>query len=165
MASLYFFDTSALLPRFLRRSSGHAWVKAITDPSSQNVIAIAEITATEIASAMNQLVRGGSLHKKQCDESLNVFWSQFDSGEYTTSPITSAIVRGAADLCRVRPLKGMDALQLACALMIRDDIRLAGAGMSGSAFTDPIFLTEDNKLRDAALAEGFVVDSPLNHIS
>lgn len=28
---------------------------------------------------------------------------------------------------------------------------------------DPIVLTEDNKLDDAARAEGFIVDSPLNH--
>jgi len=168
MASAYFLDTSALLPRFLKRASGHKWVESICDPHRQNVIAIAEITATDIASALNQLVRGGTLHKKPCDESLSLFWSQVENNQYVLLPISSVIVRRAANLCSVRPLKGMDALQLACALMLRDDVRLAramSADTGGVAFEDPIFLTEDHKLRDAAVAEGFVVDTPLSHIT
>ncbi len=33
------------------------------------------------------------------------------------------------------------------------------------ALGDPILLTEDNRLSEAALAEHFTVDSPLNHLS
>ena len=68
--------------------------------------------------------------------------------------------RRAAALCNVHSLKGYDAIQLACALTVRDSVRaLHGGATTG----DPIFLTEDNRLRDVAKAEGFVVDTPLAH--
>ncbi len=165
MASTYFLDTSALFPRLLKRSVGHAWVNDICDPGNHNLIVIAEITEAEIASTLNQLVRGGTLQRKRCDEALALFWSQIDNFEYVIVPLASTTVRRAADLCSVRALRGMDTLQLACALWARDDLRLAASGAmtGGAAFGDPIFHTEDNKLRDAAIAEGFVFDTPINH--
>jgi len=168
MASAYFFDTSALLPRYLKHAPGYAWVTHICDPRNQNLIAIAEITETEIASSLHQLVRGGVLRKRAVEGSIELLWNQVGNGEYTITPLTSAIIRRAADLCSVRPLKSMDALQLACALSARDDVRIAAAVSAtsgGPTFDDPIFLTEDNRLHDAAVAEGFVVDTPINHTS
>ncbi len=53
------------------------------------------------------------------------------------------------------------------ALIARDIARLSDAASvakGGTAVGDPIFVTEDNRPRDAALAEGFVVDTPLNHL-
>ncbi len=49
MTTLYFLDTSALLPRLLRRATGHTWVESICTPKNQNILAIAEITEAEIA--------------------------------------------------------------------------------------------------------------------
>jgi hypothetical protein len=67
-------------------------------------------------------------------------------------------------LCSAHALRGYDAIQLSCALAAREDIRLAAQNVQTQVvFGDPIFLTEDARLRDAALAEGFVVDSPLAH--
>lgn len=168
MSTAYFLDTSALLLRFLTKLAGHTWVQEICDPSQRNLLIIAEITETEIASALNQLVRGNIIRRKSCDIALTAFWTQVNNGEYVVVPISTTIVRRAAELCNVRPLKGMDALQLACALSARDDLRLVaplGAASGGPPFNEPIFLTEDNKLRDAAIAEGFVFDTPLNHPS
>ena len=167
MASAYFFDTSALLPRFLKGALGSQWVAQIC-ADDQRLIAIAEITETEIASSLNQLVRGGTLRKKVVDESLKVLWSQVDKGAYFIIPVTSTIVRRAADLCSFHSLRGMDALQLACALSLRDDVRTdrtLHSALADVLFDDPIFLTEDNKLPDAAIAEGFVIDTPINHPS
>ena len=168
MPALYFLYTSALLPRRLRRAPGHDWVESISRPASQNTITLAEITEAETAAALNQLVRGGSLRKKVCDEALTLFWSQVDGGEYNIIPVVSPIVRRAADLCSVRALKGYDAIQLACALTARDIARLSDAGRQArgaTALGDPIFLTQDKRLSEAAIAEGFTVDSPLNHLS
>jgi hypothetical protein len=76
MPGLYFADTSALLPRFLRNVPGHAWMRDLSAPTSNNLIAIAEITEAEIASAINQLApwhiytkedtRSGACHLLGC---------------------------------------------------------------------------------------------------
>lgn len=167
MPAVYYLDTSALLPRLLKRAPGHAWVERICGIESQNVIAIAEITEAEIAAALNQLVRGGTLRQKLCNDALALFWSQIEGKEYTILPVTTPTVRRAADLCSVRPLKGYDAIQLASALMFRDDIRRANAASTPPndlVLDDPIFLSEDERLSEAATAEGFTIDSPLNHL-
>jgi predicted nucleic acid-binding protein len=143
-------------------------VQEICDPSLRNLIIIAEITETEIASALNQLARGNVIRRRSRDIALAAFWTQVNNRDYIVVPISSTIIRQAAELCNVRPLKSMDALQLACALSARDDLHravAANAASGGPTFDDPIFLTEDNKLRDAAVAEGFVVDTPINHTS
>ncbi len=64
-------------------------------------------------------------------------------------------------------LKGYDAIQLACALTARDTVRDSDAARIArgeATLGDPVFLTEDERLSGAARAEGFAVDSPLNHM-
>lgn len=163
----YFIDTSALLPRYLRRATGHKWVADICHSGRGNRIALAEITEVEIASALNQLVRGNTLKRRQRDESLALFWNQVDSGQYALISITTSVIRRAAGLCDVHSLRGYDAVQLACALIYRDDVRIADAAAASIAgatpLGDPILLTEDKRLGDAARAEGFTVDTPAAH--
>lgn len=166
MPSRYFMDTSALIARFLTRAVGHRWMQAICDQSTGNSIAIAEITAAELASAFNQLARGGALRKSRCDQSLALFRQQVAAGHYQLVPVTWDNIERAATLCDVHPLRGYDAVQLACALAFREDARLldAAAAVAGTATPgDPIFVTEDQRLSAGAAAEGFMVDSPLLH--
>lgn len=99
MPTLCYLDTSALLPRLLRRAPGHAWIERICAPASQNAILLAEVSEAEIAAALNQLVRGNTLRKKVCDTALALFWSHVDNGDYNVIPVSSPIVRRAADLC------------------------------------------------------------------
>lgn len=162
MPGVYFADTSALLPRFLRNAAGHAWMRQLSAPTNGNLIAIAEITEAEIASAINQLARGRTIRQKTRDLALATFWDAVDAGEYHIIPVTSTIVRRAADLSGVYSLKGYDAIQLACALALRDEVRAASV-QGSSPLGDPIFLTEDNRLAAAAAAEGFTVDGPVSH--
>ena len=111
-------------------------------------------------------MRGGALRKKRCDLALDIFWHQVAASNYHIVPITSSSVKHAADLCSVHALGGYDAVQLACALAVRADARLADAMLTATGHTplgDPIFLTEDTKLGAAAAREGFAVDSPLRH--
>jgi hypothetical protein len=141
-------------------------VRQICEPSSGNLIIIAEITEAEIAAALNQLVRGKTIRKKTCDTALATFWDHIDAGEYRTIPATSALVRRAADLCGAHALKGYDSIQRACALAARDVQRATDAVIAAngrSVLGDPNFLTEDNRLATAATAEGFTVGSPLAH--
>lgn len=155
----YFLDTSALAPRFLRGAPGYEWINALCAPDRSRLIALAEITEVEIVSTLHQLARGGTIKRKRRDTALALFWNQVKQGHYTVIPIASAIITQAVALCERHPLKGYDAVQLACELSFREDIRAAH-----TTFGDPIFLSEDQRLLTAASAEGFAVDSPLAHM-
>lgn len=166
MTAAYFVDTSALLPRYMLRAAGHLWMENLCDATSQNVIALSEISVVEIASALNQLARAGTIRHNRLEKALSLFWSHVDGGQFLLIPVSSNIVRRAAELCGRHSLKGYDAVQLACALAFRDDVRHANAtlGLSSAASIDePILLTEDNRLRDAGQSEGFTVDTPIAH--
>ena len=157
-AIAYFLDTSALMARFFQRAAGYAWVNAICSVEQGNVLGLAEITEVELTSALYQMTRGGVLKAKRRDASLDLFWNQVDGSEYSIIRITPAIIESAADLCKRHPLKGYDAVQLACALAYRDNLRPLDP-----APADFVFLCEDTKLLKAAAAEGFTVDNPLAH--
>ncbi len=163
MPAAYYLDTSALLPRLLRGAPGYAWVNMLCDPNQGNLIAIAEITEAEVVAALHQLARGGTLKRKRIETALALFWDQVDQGQYAVISISSVIVRQAAELCALHPLKGYDAIQLACALVFREDVREANRTLASASLADPIFLSEDQRLIDAALGERFVVDTPLGH--
>jgi uncharacterized protein len=162
----YFFDTSALIARYLVRAAGHAWVEQLRDPANQNSMALAEVTGAELAAALFQLARGNTIRRRLAENAVAHYWREIDSDAYHVVPISGAIVRRAADLCAVHALRGYDAVQLACALTFRDDARAADALPSTQTpLGDPIFITEDRRLMAAASAEGFPVDTPLAHQS
>lgn len=164
MPRRYFVDTSALIARYLQRAPGHAWMRSVCDRSAGNVVALADVTGAELASAFQQLVRGGVLRRKRGDDAIALYWLEYASAQYHIVPITSPVVHRAADLCAVHALRGYDAVQLACALTFRDDARAADTLPSTQApLGDPIFITEDRRLMAAASAEGFPVDTPLAH--
>jgi hypothetical protein len=141
-------------------------MQTICDSSTGNSITIAEITAVELVSALNQLARGGVLRRTRRDQSLALFWQQVAAAQYQLVPVTWTNIERAASLCDIHPLRGYDAVQLACALAYRDDARLLDAAVVAPGtgpLGDPIFVTEDQRLSTAATAEGFTVDSPLLH--
>lgn len=162
MPAVYFLDTSAALARYLRRAPGHSWVSAICAPQQRNAVCIALITEVEMSSAINQLARGKVLRQKQRNEALTLFWSQIEEDQYRVIPVSEAIVMRAAMLCNAHPLRGYDAVQLACALAVRDAMRAVAAG-SHISVQEPRFVSEDKRLLNAAAAEGFAVENPLDH--
>lgn len=160
----YYFDTNALLARFLTRVPGSAVVRALCEPDAHHTLLLAEITEAELCATLNQLRRGGGLRTKTCERLIAIFWQQVSAGEYAILPITTAIIHRAAELCATHALRGYDAVQLSCALAARDAARLADADADASTESmfagDPIFLTADKRLQQAVLAEGFVLIDP-----
>lgn len=59
----------------------------------------------------------------------------------------------AGDLCRVHRLRTYDAVQLACALAVRDKLAAIGAQA-------PVFVSADNDLLDIAQNEGLSIKNP-----
>ena len=66
------------------------------------------------------------------------------------------IYTAAGNLCRTHRLRAYDAVQLACALALREQTR-------ANKLPDPIFVCADNNLLSIASAEGLDIDNPNNY--
>ena len=56
MVKTYFFDTSALVKRYITEMGSH-WVRSVTDPRSGNRIILSQITWVEMLIAYSRLKR------------------------------------------------------------------------------------------------------------
>ena len=154
----YFFDSSALIKRYLNDEPGHAWVAALCAPQAGNDILIAEATITEVVAAFCRMVRmtPRRLRPSQRDLLIAVFRQRDLPRSYIVQAVNRSTYERAGDLCLTHPLRAYDAIQLACALAARDDAL--------SAHVDPpIFVCADAGLLAAATAEGLVTENPANH--
>lgn len=77
MAS-YFLDTSALVKRHVAET-GHAWVRAVCDPSAGNTLFIAEIALVEAVATFSRMARETPLRltTMECDQAIADFNARF----------------------------------------------------------------------------------------
>lgn len=66
MVSAYFLDSSALVKRYVPET-GSAWVQALADVATGNLLIIARITWVEVLSALARRQREGSLSDTEVD--------------------------------------------------------------------------------------------------
>ena len=152
--AVYFFDSSGLVKRYIAEK-GSTWIQTLTQSSSGNGLYIARITAAEIIAAITRRQRRGATTSSDAAAAISTFRTDFVRA-YFSLDVTPGIVAKAMDLAERYGLRGYDAVQLAAALELRDQCRAAG-------LPEPIFISADNELNTAALAEGLVVDDPNNH--
>jgi uncharacterized protein len=152
MVNVYFLDSSALLKRYVPEV-GTAWVQAIVDPQNQNPLFVAHIAWVEVCSAVARRQREGSVSDVHANQILMAFRTHWDA-QYFTATIDETIVELAGKLVKKHPLRAYDAVQLAAALSIWDEIKLP----SGARFH---FLTADDLA--IAQAENLLVDNPNWH--
>lgn len=137
-----FWDSSALVPLFAAEPR--------TRPMQSQYARDTEVvvwwgTLVECASAIARLERDGALSAPDAAESFSRLdalassWMQIDPSD--------EIRESARRLLRVHPLRAADALQLAAALV--------AAERRPSTLA---FVTCDERLRDAAAKEGFLID-------
>lgn len=152
--SYFFLDSSALVKRYLTET-GTDWVDALTNPSSGNTIAIAEITRVEVAAALAARHRVGAITLAERDEAVSLLLRHCET-EYRITPLSPEIIRRAVDLTQNHRLRGYDAVQLATAL-----------AASGSLTTADLpalsFVVADEDLVSAARSEGLQSDNPNRH--
>ena len=67
--------------------------------------------------------------------------------------VTSTIYTYAGDLCRLHRLRAYDAVQLACALVIRNKLAVLG-------IQAPTFVSADAELLNIANIEGLSIENP-----
>ncbi len=105
------------------------------------VVAISELAILEMTSALNRRFLSGELTKRKLDWVLERFYSDLE--DYVVVTISSETISLATSLVLEHGLKTLDSLQLASALRIKDEAS--------------VFVTFDEKLKNAAEKEGFTV--------
>jgi predicted nucleic acid-binding protein len=147
----YFFDSSALVKRYVKES-GSARVVGIAYSAAGNQVYIAHTSVVEVSAALARRVREGSLTSAEDDALRSTFL--FDvASEYRVMAVTDDVVLRAVSLTQLHPLRAADAIQLATALNVNDD-RIA------RRLSPLVVACSDQSLLKAAVAEGLATEDP-----
>jgi predicted nucleic acid-binding protein len=158
----YFFDSSALVKRY-HFEAGSPWVRSICDPRTRPPLYLSRVAQVEVVAALRRTGRRELLHPSFVDSMVNLFARHLTLSDparprpmYRLVPLTPAVLELAADLCnrywdvRPHPLRSLDAIQLAAALL------------TAAAISDELLLvTSDVRLAAVAPLEGLTVVNPL----
>ena len=150
----YFFDTSVIVKRYTPEQ-GQTLVLDLCDPKWGHNLYISQAAFVEVVSSFCRKAHEKVITVEVRDRLIDLFRQDIPTG-YITIPVTTEIYSAAGNLCRTHRLRAYDAVQLACALDLREQTR-------ASKLPDPIFLCADNNLLSIANAEGFAIDNPNNY--
>ena len=145
----YYFDTSALLKLYIEEQGTEEVLRLVEGPTPHNV-AIVGTTILECRSAIRRRERSGEISTLDADLAIDRIENDALS-RYFVQPLTEAVFSEARRLIDIRPLKALDALQLAGCLSIRTSVALPMT-----------FICADTRLCDAAIQEGVETINPLD---
>lgn len=151
----YFFDTSALVKRYVSEP-GSGWVVEHCRLEAGNTIVISQATLVEVVATLCRKAR--ELNSRQLisiddrDKFIALF-RQDVRKQYNVVRVTTTIYTAAGDLCRLHRLRAYDAVQLACAIETRNKL----AVLEIPALT---FVSADTELLSMAYAEGLGIENP-----
>jgi hypothetical protein len=148
--NVFFIDTSALVKRYLPEP-GSAWIIELVTNRRDNAIVISELTTVETISALARLERQAELTTDRVDALSSLFLLHVEE-QYLVVPLQGVLTEQARRLVRTHKLRTLDAIQLASAI-----------SASTSMPERMTFVSGDNDLLAAAVAEGFSTDNPYNH--
>ncbi len=152
MESYFFFDTSAIVKRYMPEI-GNAWVQTVTNPANGHNIAISEITLVETAAAFSAKQRApGGISLPRRARVLALFLGHCEV-EYTLIAVTRPVLDRAIRLTQDHKLRGCDAIQLATALVANESLVSHGL----AALT---FVAADDALLQSAQAAGLSTINP-----
>lgn len=150
----YFFDSSAMVKRYVREA-GTAWVVNLVRNPNTNVFYVARIVSAEAVSAFARRRRDNSLTAKHAAKIKRRFLRDFQQ-RFFKIEIDAALIQAATELTDKYPLRGYDAVQLAAALKANN----ARIAVGASTLT---FVSADNALNAAAQSENLRVENPNNY--
>ncbi len=154
MVDIYFLDTSALVKKYMTET-GSTWIERLTDAELENRIILARVTWVETLSAFTRLHRENKIDLNVLTQTINVFKTDWES-QYQIVEIETSDYEIAGELLQKHPLRAYDSIQLACALKIYS----AFAQTAPQTFT---FVSADDRLINAAQAEGMQIENPNKH--
>ncbi len=150
----YFFDSSALVKYYVSEP-GTQWVRNLVDAQPPNEISIAHVTGAEIVAALTRRMRMGLTTATDGAKAIGAFNTHFQT-KYHVVIAGLVTVERALILAEKHGLRGYDAIQLATALTLEDEMTGYGVG--------PLTLiAADNQLNQAAQAKGLLTDDPNQH--
>jgi len=148
--SVYFADTSGFAKRYVTET-GTRWIRGLCDPASGNVIAVSMLGTVEFLSLLGRHVREAKISASDYRVVRSDFLFHVQR-QYTLVQLSLRVVTQAQLMTERYPLRTLDALQLASALVATNFLPDA-----------PIFISADLKLLAAASAEGLPTDDPNAH--
>ena len=137
----YYFDTSALLKRYVNEA-GSAWVRATFEAPETDII-VSQLTLVEAVAALARRAKGGAFRPGDAARVMQQLEADFHN-RFLVIEVHSQLIVKAVELAKQRALPGYDALQLATALTVR----------SLMAPTMITFVAADAELDTAAALEG-----------
>jgi predicted nucleic acid-binding protein len=140
---IHFLDTSVLTKRYAEES-GSSRVRELFRKRAR--IVVSRVTFAEICAALARKERDGEISRSQADAVFARLVDDFRA--LTVIEVRGGILDDLPELVRRHPLRGYDAVQLACAL----------AAASGKAAVT--FWCSDRVLVRAAAAEGLRTTQP-----
>jgi len=150
----YYLDSSALVKRYAAEV-GTFWVRTIASPDASHVLFVALIAGAEVVAAVAKRERTGSLSATDAQQAISDFQNHFRA-QYNVIALTRDIVERAMALAPRLSLRGYDAVQLATALTVNDELTQSGS----TAIT---FVSADSYLNTAAAREGLRAEDPQVH--
>ena len=150
----YYLDASALVKRYVDEV-GRDWLRWLVDPAQDSVVFISRMTIVEVMSALARRMREGSLAPQEFEASRDALWGDCFR-EYSIIPPSESLVELACALLERHPLRAYDATHLATALTVQQFL-------DAQVYPSLTFVSSDEQLNRAALAERLEIDDPNRH--
>lgn len=147
----YFLDSSAVVKRYVNET-GSPWIRSLFIRSRGHTILIAQITPVEAYSAVMRRVREGTVNLSITEDLRRTFLIQIKR-QYRQVSLTQQVVSQAQDLIEKYPLRAYDAVQLASATTANERLVVEDVAPL-------VFVSADQRLVQAAAAEGLAVEDP-----
>ena len=148
---VYFLDSSTLVKRFAAETGTRPVIELFKTKPYRSIYA-ARVTFVETSSALARKANSGNIKGNaeiRASRRLNRAFEQ----RIISVEIDEPVVLHAVQLARKYLLRGDDAIQLASAIRVANRRHSIGATLL-------IFVSADNDLNKAALAEGLTVENP-----
>lgn len=152
--SVYYLDTSALSKRYVAES-GSQWMHDLITIEAGHLFLTTRLTMVEFYSAVTRRRLDGSVLTTEYDVIIRAF-NQHTATEYDFVELSLGVVALAYELLQKHILRANDAVQLASALYTNNLL-------VGKELPPLIFVAADEKLNNAAQAEGLIVENPNLH--
>jgi predicted nucleic acid-binding protein len=154
----YYFDTSAVVKLYVAEA-GSGWVEAIVSQRARgdfvHAIAFVKIGVVETAAALTRRQRRGDIALIERDQLYASFMQDVER-RYLTMAVSDELLLLAAELTQQYPLRGYDAVHLAGAIRLNQQLVVAHL----PALT---FVSADAMLCDVARARGLKAENPNEH--
>ena len=146
--AFYYLETSGLVKLYVREP-GTERVLALATRSSENRLAILDLSQVELRSAIRRRERAGDIPTLAANELLATFKGHIEA-RFVIQKITDFVLDIASVLVDRHTLRAFDAIQLAGYVVLKSSARS----------DTPTFVCSDQALLVAAKQEGMVILDP-----